>query len=149
MNGRPGLASVRRCLCQQITKWTPLLASRGRPIQAVLLAGIALELCGVHAGGLAVVSLLRVALLRGDVGTGGCDRLQLVASDPPRQHFFLAGGGVESPSVCRFDERHRERPVLVADDERLLIGLRILEMPLLSERNREHPAVHPSGRGIG
>ena len=103
----------------------------------------------MHACGLAVVSLLRVALLRGDVGAAGRDRLQLVASDPPRQHFFLAGGGVESPSVCLFDERHREGPVLVADDERLSTGRRILETPLLSERDSEHLAVHPSGRGIG
>src|SRR5215213_5714408 len=104
--------SLLGCLCDKVSKRTPLLAALGRPIQAVLFPGIALELRRVHTCGLAVVTLERVTLLCGNICAARRDRVELVAPDPPRQHFFLAGGCIEAPSVRRFDERHREGPVL-------------------------------------
>ena len=50
---------------------------------------------------------------------------QLVASDAAGEHFLLARGRVERQPFALLDERHRERPLLVADDERLAGGFRV------------------------
>ena len=136
------------CLRHQLTERTPLLTLGRRPVQAVLRARIAVEFRRVHARGLAAVSLLRVASLRGDVRAGGLNGRPLVAPDSPRQHLLLPSGRVEAPSARLLDQRHRERPLLVADDERLPIGPRIRQTPLLPSSDREHLAIPASGRGI-
>src|SRR4030095_2631982 len=135
-------------LGHQIAQRTQLLTFRRRPVQPVLLAWIALEFRGLHARRLAVVSLLRVASLRGDVGARGLDGRQLVAPDAPRQHFLLPCGRVEAPSARLLHQRYWERPVLVADNERLPIGPLIRQMPLLTNSYCEHLAIRASGRGI-
>jgi hypothetical protein len=66
--------------------------------------------------------VLRVAELRGDVRETGLDRCQFVLSDPPGDHLFLPRRGIESPAGALLRKRDRERPVLVADDERLPCG---------------------------
>ena len=134
VTGRPSSAACATTSPER----TSLLPTRRRPVQAVLLAGVALELRGVQSGGLPVVSRLRVAPLSGDIGARRIDRRKLVASDSPRQHFLFSCGRIEPPPVAGLHERHREWPVFVADHQRLAIGSSVLEMPLLTHGDGEH-----------
>ena len=63
------------------------------------------------------MSVSGVEALRVDVGAADPDHGELVAPDAAREHFFLAGRGIEAPGVAVLDERHGEGPVLVADDQ--------------------------------
>ena len=60
--------------------------------------------------------LQRVLLLRLDVAAQERNRVELVAADPARQDFLLARD-VEPPFAALADQRHRHRPVAVADDQ--------------------------------
>src|SRR6185503_2110549 len=94
-------------------------ALRRRPVESVVLAGIAAKLRRIPASWIAVVCHRGVALLRDDVGAADGDRRQLVAANAPGDHFFLAGFAVEVPPAAAPGQRHREGPLFVADDERL------------------------------
>ena len=59
-----------------------------------------------------------VFVLRLDVGLRDLDRRQLVAADAPPQDFVQPLLGVELP-FARVVERDRERPIVVAEDQRL------------------------------
>ena len=94
------------------------------------------------------MSLLRVAVLCRDIGTADPDHRQLVATDPAREHFFLSRGGVESPALPTLHERDRERPSLVADDERLAVGPLIEQAPPFGGGDREDLAIPARGRRV-
>ena len=85
----------------------------------------------------------RVELLRFYVGQRNANRRQLVATDAARQYFFLTGTRIEHPALRAFDERDRERPRLVTDDEFLVRGVAIFEMPAFGHRRYEHVAIAP------
>ena len=85
--------------------------------------------------------LTRVELLRLDVGLAHADGGELVAADPPGDHFLLPGLRVESPAVALFHQRYRERPRFVADDERLLVGVVVGPSPTLFEGDIEHLSI--------
>src|SRR5262249_11801511 len=134
-----------RRLSDQVAERTALLASRRRPVQAVLLAGIAVERHRVQSGRLAVVSVLRVALLRGGLGPAGVASRRLVAADPSPQSLSLSRRRVESPSVGVLHERYRKRPLLVSDDERLAAARVVDQLRPLRGRDDEDFAVLPGG----
>src|SRR5262245_14776558 len=74
------------------------------------------------------------------------DCRKLIATDPAIQYFLFSGRSVESPGVAALHNRHGEWPVFIADDERLAIGRRVLEVPLLPERDGEDLLVLTSDR---
>ncbi len=55
-------------------------------------------------------------MLRLDIAAADFNRVQLVLSNPPQQNFLPAGLCIEEPAFTGFDDWHRERPILVADD---------------------------------
>ena len=61
----------------------------------------------------------------------------------------LPAAVVESPALRVLHERNRERPFLVADDERLAVGALIQQPPPFGDGDREDLAVPARGRRIG
>ena len=61
-----------------------------------------------------------------DVSEGHLDCRKLVATDTPPQDFVQPLLGVELPLARVVDERDRERPIVVADDQ----GLRAVALQL-------------------
>src|SRR5262249_41371504 len=112
-----------------------VLAGLRRPVEAVLLAGLADDALGIDA--VAADAFLGVFLLRIDIGQRGLDRAQVVAADAAEQDFVAAGRGVELPAAVLAHQRDRERPVLVADDELGLVSA-LRHHPVLGIVGVEH-----------
>src|SRR4029079_7310715 len=114
----PPVALLRGLRHQDPERAARLAAAR-RPVEPVLSALVAAEMPSVPPGRLAVVASGGVGALRGDVVLQDTDDGQLVAPDAAVQHFLAAGLCVERPTGGRLDQRHRERPGLVAEDQLL------------------------------
>jgi len=82
-------------------------------------------------------------VLRQDVGLARLDHRQLVAADAARDDLLAAGLGIEAPSRRLPDERHRERPLFVAEDQSLGAVGAILQVPAFRGGRSEHLAPAP------
>src|SRR5262249_25399899 len=91
---RRGVGASFGRLCKEFPDGPPFLSVRRRPVQPVLLALVARDGHRIEPGALAVVRLLGISALRGDVGAAGVDGGQLVASDAPVEDLLLARRGV-------------------------------------------------------
>src|SRR6185312_15656921 len=113
--------SFRCGLGDQITERAASLSVGGGPVQSVLLSGIAAKRRRVNAGRFAVVRVLRVDVLSGDVGLTDPDHRKLVLANSARDDFLFAGRRIESPAVSVLHQRHGKWPRLMANHERLAV----------------------------
>src|SRR5262245_47970673 len=100
---------------QEGTQWTRRLIGRRFPIQSIMFALRAHELCGI----LEQRNVLRIAhvvfALRVDIGQAHLDDVELVASYAPIEDLLLACLGVEAPTRVVLDEWEGEWPCVFSD----------------------------------
>src|SRR5262249_26208395 len=104
------------CLSDEFTKRTRLFTLCGRPIEAVLLPGLADNALGISFHASARAILLRIFALRIDIRQGGLNRVELVSADAAEEDLLTAGGGIELPHSVLADERYRKWKIIVSDN---------------------------------
>src|SRR6185436_13864871 len=82
------------------------------------------------------------------VGLTDADHGELVSANSPRDHFFLAGRGIESPPSPLFHQWNREGPRFVTDDERFA-GALVDPSPSLFKGDVEDLAGTAGSRRVG
>ncbi len=114
-----GLVALGRSLRGEIAERARRLSLGGRPIEAILLSRMAHDPLRIDAVAKACRIECGIFVLRLDVSERDLDRGKLVAADAPPQDFIEPRLRVELPLAGIVDERDREGPVVVADDQRL------------------------------
>src|SRR5262249_61286577 len=66
---------------------------------------------------LVCVRALGIGILRNDYGEEELYRVQFILADAAEEDFLQAGFGIEAPAVAFLHQRHRERPILLADNQ--------------------------------
>ena len=100
----------------QRTDGTGGFARGSFPVQAVLFAGIAIDLLRIHML-LAVVGLPVIFFLRVHQFTANLDCGQFVFANSAIENFLLPGRSVEIPGVALVNQRDRRGPIFGADVE--------------------------------
>ena len=121
---RTGLVSLFGCLGDEFAERTRI-AIRRRPIEAVLLAGGTDDAPRIDAGAGTGAILLRIFVLRIDIGKAGLNRVEFVAPNAPVQDLKPAGGRIERPVRFPADERNREREVVGSHDQESLVAFHV------------------------
>src|SRR5262249_14309433 len=94
-----GLVTLRGRRRDEIAERALLFAAGGRPVEPILLAGLAHDPLRIGADTGAMV-LLGILVLRIDEGEACPDGVELVAPDAAEQDFLAAGRGVELPGLA-------------------------------------------------
>src|SRR4029453_8038468 len=106
------------CASNGFADWPVPFAIRRLPRQAVLFARCADDALGVLVDLVALTLLERVFVLRVDVAAADRDRVQFGGPDASIQQLATAGFRIERPCRTALHDRNRERPVLVADEQK-------------------------------
>ena len=65
--------------------------------------------------------LIRIILLRFDIGSADFDYIQFVAADPPVKNLLCPCLGIELPLVIPTHQRNGQWPLFLADDQHFFI----------------------------
>src|SRR5206468_10501597 len=100
-----------------MSEWTWRLLRAGLPIEPVVLARRADKFACVFRYAIAVRIFCHIVALGINDREAHLDGVQFIAADAAIENFLRPSCGVEMPTVLRFHERNRHRPLVLADHE--------------------------------